>query len=694
LTQISYDILMSQLLITVFLFVFFITPKEISAQELNQFITLVNPVRISTYSTNPAASLNNQYKFIKDKNLPASWLLTFDALSNEPILSVIKSMDENQDIGIFMEVTENSAGLSGVSYNKTDSWHRSNSIFLSGYTQEDRIKLIDSVFNKFKEKMGFYPTSVGAWWIDSFSLSYMQKKYGITANLLVADQFDTDGYTVWGQYWAYPYYPSNLHTAIPGLGSNKINVVNIQWAPRDPINGYIGPSDKRSSLYSTQDYYAIGLPDSYFEELINLYAKKHSNLFGQITFGLEGDFVPETYGNSGQYAKYIKTAKKMQDNGEFEVVNMRQFSERFRNNFPENPDFEITSEDLLGGSKKTIWYQNPNYRINFLINTDSKEILLQDLQIYPENFMEPFYLSKNGQLDLYINLPYVLSGGIYPEQKFIINNVTLVSKKRSKDSLELTLSENRKIKLTAQEIIFENFSALPAALKSNPYINFSKTGNNQILKVRKKLSIGEEGYLFRDLTLEAEYLLKQKKILVTILVIILMLGLCSWIISVKVKKGRIILIFAYILLLSGLVLMYLKHSQLYFVSQSEVDGLLKLKQKDSGNILVPDSVCLQCSSRTPFPPAALASKRNYVKKISGKKVIFDDNLIEIKGNNFDKRSTIPKEAAKDYLKKLKVKYIYLTKHEDYLEKVPYSPGDMNVTRIFINSDVEIWEVKD
>ena len=86
--------------------------------------------------------------------------------------------------------------------------------------------------------------------------------------------------------------------------------------------------------------------------------------------------------------------------------------------------------------------------------------------------------------------------------------------------------------------------------------------------------------------------------------------------------------------------------------------------------------------------------RNYVKKISGKKVIFDDNLIEIKGNNFDKRSTIPKEAAKDYLKKLKVKYIYLTKHEDYLEKVPYSPGDMNVTRIFINSDVEIWEVKD
>jgi len=144
----------------------------------NQFITVVNPVRISLYSTNPSASLIAQYSEVKKRNLAATWLLTYDVISDSKVVSVTREMDKSQELGLFFEITPKIASAAGVIYNKTDSWHRANSVFLSGYSQKDRRELIDTIFGKFKDIYGYYPVSVGAWWIDSYSLEYMKNKYG------------------------------------------------------------------------------------------------------------------------------------------------------------------------------------------------------------------------------------------------------------------------------------------------------------------------------------------------------------------------------------------------------------------------------------------------------------------------------------------------------------------------------------
>ena len=183
-------------LLGILLFLILFCPTTAFAEEQNEFITIVNPVRISRYSLNPIESLKNQYQIIKSNNMSASWLLTYDTFTYPNLSPVVKTFDNNQDIGILLEVTENSAKAAGINYNKTDSWHRSTSVFLTGYSQSDRVKFIDFVFNKFKADFGYYPTSVGAWWIDSYSLDLMQKRYGINANLVVADQLETDGYTI------------------------------------------------------------------------------------------------------------------------------------------------------------------------------------------------------------------------------------------------------------------------------------------------------------------------------------------------------------------------------------------------------------------------------------------------------------------------------------------------------------------
>ncbi|MDP3733277.1 MAG: hypothetical protein Q8Q91_01930, partial [Candidatus Daviesbacteria bacterium] len=193
--------------------------KIASAQEnnsnTNQFVTIVNPVRISSYTRDPKAALLAQYKQIKIRNLPASWLLTYDVLINPDTRPDILGFDSLQEIGVFLEVTPKLASSAGVSYSKTDSWHRANAVFLSGYTEEDRIKLIDIIFEEFKKNFGYYPKSIGGWWVDSFSLDYMKKKYDISANLTVADQFSTDGYKLWGHYWSTPFYPKKYHAGVP-----------------------------------------------------------------------------------------------------------------------------------------------------------------------------------------------------------------------------------------------------------------------------------------------------------------------------------------------------------------------------------------------------------------------------------------------------------------------------------------------
>jgi hypothetical protein len=279
--------------------------KDVLAAE-NSFITIVNPVRISTYTKDPPLSLTTEYAQVSDRDLPATWLLTYDVLKNQKMLQVMKDFDEKQEFGIFLEVSAPFAQDSDVIYNKTNSWHRATSLFLSGYAQEDRKKLINTVFSKFKNTFGFYPKSVGAWWVDSYSLSYMREKYGITGVLGVADQYDLDGYQVWGTPYSQAYYPSKINAAIPARNiENKLDVVTFRWAARDPINGYISPSKVEASLYSIQDYQKNGLDTSYYEKLINLYSTKTElNDFAQITIGLEADYTPEIY--KDQYSVWLQ----------------------------------------------------------------------------------------------------------------------------------------------------------------------------------------------------------------------------------------------------------------------------------------------------------------------------------------------------------------------------------------------------
>lgn len=648
--------------------IFLLLPNLVYAQGAegeNAFITLVNPVRVSAYTKDLVESLASQYSEVSKRNLPATWLFTYDVLVNPEVSDFVKKMDQKQDPGIFLEVTPNFAKSAGVAYNKTDSWHRSNSIFLSGYTQGDRKKLMDAVFEKFKSDFGYFPKSVGAWWVDSFSLEYMKTKYGITATLGCADQFYTDGYSLWGQYWSVPFYPSKFHAGIPARNTeNKLDVVSFQWAARDPLNGYSG---ERASSYSSQDYFTRGLSEDYFEKLIRLYALKHNNQFGQITLGLEGDFPAENY--KGLYARWMDIIQKESREENIIVTNMQDFSSWYRKTFPNlSPAQIIESDDLLGSNTKSIWYQSPAYRIGININQKNNEIKIIDFRVYQDNFEEPFYLTPNTQLNLYINTPSLIDEISNPQTVWQIPFLP---------------------KFEENKIIFPSALNIPSLLKKYPLLKTKKDSKNIEVEIVKSWPYPAEGLTFRSLPPQFFYLINSYNLskpsnikrLAIILAALIIIGLIIFRQKIY-KKRQFKKVSMGILVL--LLLVIVLRSQIYSVSQAETEALLYLKTLKSGKVVVFDETCLKCIWHSKYMPAALANNRGYVSEVSRKPIIYNRSIFTAKD----------RPTGKKILDSLKAKYIYVVKYENYTEALPFSPGDYNVDLIYENANAQIWKIRD
>src|SRR3990167_10547849 len=145
-------------------------------------VVLVNPIRGKDFLSYKDSILNtpkNQYELIKKNNFSASWLIRYDALTDPEVVEFLKTLDPKQDIGIFFEITPTFARDAKVPYHQSPNWHSANAVLLTGYTPQERIKFIDQAVKRYQETFNKLPKSVGAWWIDAYSLSYLKDKYQI-----------------------------------------------------------------------------------------------------------------------------------------------------------------------------------------------------------------------------------------------------------------------------------------------------------------------------------------------------------------------------------------------------------------------------------------------------------------------------------------------------------------------------------
>lgn len=574
--------------------IFLIKPTTTHASG-NSFVTIVNPQRISKYTKDYVGSFQTEAREVEQRGLPATWPVTYDVLEKKDFVAALKNLNSNQELGIFLEVTPKFAQEAGVTYTKSDSWHRANSLFLSGYTQHDRQKLIDKVFEKFKEEFGYYPVSVGAWWVDSYSLSYMQEKYHITGVLGMSDQYDLDGYQLWGTWWSVPYYPSKINAALPASNlKNKLNIVTFRWAARDPLNGYSNTDNERGqpSLFSIQDYPTIGLPQSYLAKLVDVFAVQDPhNAFGQLTIGLEGDQGSKSY--IEDLAPRLNIIESYVRSGQVQVVTMKDFSAWYMNAFPNlSPNHLVTSNDLLGRTTlQAFWYQTLFYRIGLTYDPKTQITSVVDLRTYPNNLQEPYYKALNKQFSLSVNLPYVIDTVIDPTSRI---NMRLG---------KVTTIEKNKIHFEKGDIEFlDDQIKFPSSVSHLPHLPTSP------------FPIPPEGIIYKDYSLTVPFTLKRR--------------------------------FPF---LPGSIPFITPNN--YYISQTEFDALKVLKNLPKGTVLAYDKDCLKCTFETPYKPAAAAGKKSYVEKLSSQPTQVDISFLLSKTSQEAKKILKDKGIRYIYLAK-------------------------------------------
>ena len=182
----------------------FFFPSQSIAQSL-PVVTVINPIRGSEWHGNKVdllASLKGQWEAVHDEKVNATWLWQYTALEDDRLVNFAKESMSNQEFGLFLELDRNTVAKANVLYRGQGPLYASDGLLLVSYDRDERRRLIDALFAKFKEKFGYYPKTVGAWWIGADSLTYMQKKYGIVAAMKAADQFDLDAYSIWGSPWS------------------------------------------------------------------------------------------------------------------------------------------------------------------------------------------------------------------------------------------------------------------------------------------------------------------------------------------------------------------------------------------------------------------------------------------------------------------------------------------------------------
>lgn len=659
-------------------FSFVLNVKPVNASD-NQFITIVNPIRISSYTFDPLKSISAQYKVISKNNLSATWLITFDVLDKAELTKFIKTFDTDQEIGLFFEVSKNYANASGVMYDDNKSWHHASNIFLSGYSQEDRKKLIDVLFSKFKETFGYYPNSVGSWWTDAYSLNYMKEKYDITTNLTVADQNSTDGYQVWGQYFSTPFYPSKYHVGMPASENNKLDIVMMQWAPRFPYEGYF------NSLYSSQDYKVVKEINSisYYEKLIKFYADKHSNKFGQAVVGLEGDFNPNDY--AGSYKDEMEVVSKLIKDGNYSVITMDGFSKWYRNEFKELSPVQIhSSESVKDPDRKVWWYQSPEYRIGITYKNGVLKIF--DLRKYSDNFEEPYFIAPNRNINLQIHIPSIIDEVNNPSNTWEIQVGKFVDVTSSDQKLQLSFSHG-KVTFNSDNFEVDKVFAIPDSIKKYKGFNIFHDNNFSIINFNNHLEIGPDGYIFTGLTEGGLRELQRKRTLLLVTILIISYGMfIRYLYFTNINIFTKIAISLFPIFITTIYGYYwtLGNSNRYYVSQSEIDALMYLNSLPNGAILTYDKECLGCNYGSKIKPAVFANRRDYVNKFSNKKVIKKNEIFDIND----------RQKAKHLFDSSEVKYIYLVSYDSYTEKIPFSPGDLGIEKIYSNANSEIWMRKD
>lgn len=420
-------------LVLAFLLISIVFASSVRAADTN-YVTPIFPVRAREYwrQGSDIKNFTALKNIVADSRLPATWLVQYDVLfDNDIAASLSASSSPSAEIGLFLEVTRKLADDSFVGFNwQRGPWSEADKLFLSGYTRDERVRMIDTAFSAFKTHFGYYPSTYGTWYIDVWSMEYIRDKYHTRIVLGLTDQYSTDGYQTWGQYFNLPYIVSKTSAIETAQNvSDSTGILKIQWAPREPLLGY-GNSVNSSNFSAQVNDYARGknLDSAYFTQLLTNITLDVPGKISQAVIGIETGELEEKYYPA--LNAQFKVLSDLKQKGQIVVTTAADFGKTYLQTYP-----LISPPAVIGSRQKDKslwWYMNPDYRI--ALGLENNRLYIKDLRFYHQSpYRDNDQIEMDSRQNLVRMVPAVIDQVTLGNQLDLgpVKNITITPKDNS-----------------------------------------------------------------------------------------------------------------------------------------------------------------------------------------------------------------------------------------------------------------------
>lgn len=361
----------------------------------------------------------NQLEIMRRFHLGGTFLLQYDALIDSRYQSLLKGLPTDSfEIGAWWEIPQPLVENAGMKWRGRYPWDWHADVgFSTGYTPEEREKLVDVYMQDFKKIFGYYPKSVGSWFIDEHTLNYMYHKYKIIASCNCKDQIGTDGYTRWGGYWNQAYYPSKTNAYMPAQNEeNQISVPVFRMLGSDPVRQYDnGIGNKHQGVITLEPVYPKSGGDStWINWYLNEFIDGECMEFAYTQAGQENSFIWSSVEKG--FKIQIQLIAQLRGQNKVKVETLAESGTWFKKHYKVTPATSVTvNEDLEKLDVKTVWFNRRYNRANLF--WENGGLRFRDIHLFDEDF-ESKYLTErvNSNECFFFTLPFV-DGYVWSHRK-------------------------------------------------------------------------------------------------------------------------------------------------------------------------------------------------------------------------------------------------------------------------------------
>lgn len=386
-----------------FLLLFLLLSSELPIQSREEpcIVNIINFVRkteprpVDISDAMLLETTRNEAECMRQNGLKGTFLLQYDALIDPQYVELMRQLPKDCEIGAWWEITQPHVEAAGMKWRGRYPWDwHANVGFATGYTTGQRERLVDVYMQKFKDIFGYYPHSVGSWFIDAHTLKYMRDKYHISASCNCRDQVGTDGYTMWGGYWQGAYYPSVNNAYIPAqTKESQIDIPVFRMLGSDPLYQYeCGIGGVAQSVSTLEPVWDAGKSNKWVDWYFNVETQDPAMGYTYFQAGQENSFSwPKMkQGYEMQMAKIGQLAKQ----NVISVMTLGEAGHRFAKRYKLTPATASTAmSDYTSHDGKTLWFNSRFYRTNLFWSHGS--FRFRDIQKYDQDY-KSLYLDTPG----------------------------------------------------------------------------------------------------------------------------------------------------------------------------------------------------------------------------------------------------------------------------------------------------------